>query len=68
MMAEKFLNLVKDINLQNQEVSKCQIGETKENQAHADHNRTPENQRYRKKKLKQPEKNNTWHIGETILK
>lgn len=51
-MAEKFLNLVKDINLQNQEVSKCQIGETKENQAHADHNRTPENQRYRKKKIK----------------
>lgn len=33
-MAENFLNLVKDINLQNQEVSKCQIGETKENQAH----------------------------------
>lgn len=49
MMAEKFPNLVKDINLQNQEVSKCQTGETKEYQAHADHNRTPENQRYRKK-------------------
>lgn len=50
-MAEKFLNLVKNTNLQNQEVSKCQIGETKENQAHADHNCTPENQRYRKKKI-----------------
>lgn len=60
MMAEKFLNLVKDINLQNQEDSKCRIGETKENQAHADHNQIAENQRYRKtnKQTKQPEKNN----------